>query len=155
MRERKERERKKTHLNSFKNEKQSHQNEPNDVVYASLGTLVTISADEYRAFARGLALLSPTRALWKLSDADLPGNMTVADLGLAANVKALAWVPQNDLLGDGRLAAFVTHGGINSIYEAAYHGVPVAGIPIFGDQPDNVAKAVREFFFYLLLFSLL
>lgn len=69
--------------------------------------------------------------------------MTVADLGLAANVKALAWVPQNDLLGDGRLAGFVTHGGINSIYEAAYHGVPVAGIPIFGDQPDNVAKAVR------------
>ena len=83
--------------------------------------------------------------------------MTVADLRLAANVKALAWVPQNDLLGDGRLAAFVTHGGINSIYEAAYHGVPVAGIPIFGDQPDNVAKAVsserereRVFFFFLL-----
>ena len=86
--------------------------------------------------------------------------MTVADLRLAANVKALAWVPQNDLLGDGRLAAFVTHGGINSIYEAAYHGVPVAGIPIFGDQPDNVAKAVsserereRVFFFFFLFLA--
>lgn len=81
--------------------------------------------------------------------------MTVADLGLADNVRALAWVPQNDLLGDGRLAGFVTHGGINSIYEAAYHGVPVAGVPIFGDQPDNVAKAVsikRELSFHFFLF---
>ena len=117
-----------------------------------MGTLVTISADEYRAFAKGLALLAPTRALWKLSDADLPGTMAVADLDLAENVRALAWVPQNDLLGDGRLAAFVTHGGINSIYEAAYHGVPVAGIPIFGDQPDNVAKAVS---FFGVFFSVL
>ncbi|VTJ88316.1 Hypothetical predicted protein [Marmota monax] len=34
--------------------------------------------------------------------------------------------------------AFITHGGTNGIYEAIYHGIPLVGIPLFGDQPDNV-----------------
>ncbi|XP_029400880.1 uncharacterized protein LOC110330325 [Mus pahari] len=34
--------------------------------------------------------------------------------------------------------AFITHGGTNGIYEAIYHGIPVVGIPLFGDQYDNI-----------------
>jgi len=30
--------------------------------------------------------------------------------------------------------------------QAAYHGVPLVGIPMYGDQPDNVAKAVHRGF---------
>ena len=30
--------------------------------------------------------------------------------------------------------------------QAAYHGVPIVGIPVFGDQPDNVMKAVYRGF---------
>ena len=28
--------------------------------------------------------------------------------------------------------------------QAAFHGVPIVGIPVFGDQPDNVMKAVNR-----------
>ncbi len=32
------------------------------------------------------------------------------------------------------------------IAQAAYHGIPVVGLPVFGDQPDNVMKAVYRGF---------
>lgn len=38
----------------------------------------------------------------------------------------------------------MTHGGTNGLYEAVYHAVPVVGIPLFGDQPDNLARLSRR-----------
>ncbi|XP_054995648.1 UDP-glucuronosyltransferase 2B31-like isoform X2 [Sorex araneus] len=58
---------------------------------------------------------------------------------LGANTRLYKWIPQNDLLGHPKTKAFITHGGTNGIYEAIYHGVPMVGIPLFGDQPDNIA----------------
>lgn len=41
---------------------------------------------------------------------------------------------------------FISHGGLLSIIESVYHGVPIIGVPIFGDQPGNVAFAVSRGF---------
>ncbi|XP_034396654.1 UDP-glucuronosyltransferase 2A1-like [Cyclopterus lumpus] len=57
---------------------------------------------------------------------------------LGANTRIYDWIPQNDLLGHPKTRAFITHGGTNGIYEAIYHGVPMVGIPMFADQPDNM-----------------
>uniref|UniRef100_A0A3Q2V6F6 UDP-glucuronosyltransferase n=1 Tax=Haplochromis burtoni TaxID=8153 RepID=A0A3Q2V6F6_HAPBU len=57
---------------------------------------------------------------------------------LSANTRIYDWIPQNDLLGHPKARAFITHGGTNGIYEAIYHGVPMVGIPMFLDQPDNM-----------------
>ncbi|XP_051972400.1 UDP-glucuronosyltransferase 2A1-like isoform X2 [Xyrauchen texanus] len=58
---------------------------------------------------------------------------------LGGNTRIYDWIPQNDLLGHPKTRAFITHGGTNGIFEAIYHGVPMVGIPLFGDQPDNLA----------------
>lgn len=42
------------------------------------------------------------------------------------------------LSGHPKTRAFITHGGANGIYEAIYHGVPMVGIPLFAEQPDNM-----------------
>uniref|UniRef100_G3RGA9 UDP glucuronosyltransferase family 2 member A1 complex locus n=1 Tax=Gorilla gorilla gorilla TaxID=9595 RepID=G3RGA9_GORGO len=58
---------------------------------------------------------------------------------LGNNTQLYDWIPQNDLLGHPKTKAFITHGGTNGIYEAIYHGVPMVGVPMFADQPDNIA----------------
>ncbi|XP_047575407.1 UDP-glucuronosyltransferase 2A1 isoform X5 [Lutra lutra] len=58
---------------------------------------------------------------------------------LGHNTRLYDWIPQNDLLGHPKTKAFITHGGTNGIYEAIYHGIPMVGLPMFADQPDNIA----------------
>ena len=60
---------------------------------------------------------------------------------LSSNIKVVDWLPQNDLLGHKDIKAFVTHVGHNSLYESAYHGVPVVAVPLFADQFANAKKA--------------
>ena len=69
-------------------------------------------------------------------------NMTTASLS-APNIKFISFAPQNDVLGHPAVKAFVTHAGSNSIYEAAYHGMPVVCIPLIADQADNAARVSK------------
>lgn len=39
---------------------------------------------------------------------------------------------------------FITHGGVLSTIEALHRGVPVVGIPVFGDQRLNMVNAVNR-----------
>lgn len=44
-------------------------------------------------------------------------------------------------LGHPKIKAFVTHGGLLSMFETVYHGVPIITIPVFCDHDANAAKA--------------
>ena len=59
------------------------------------------------------------------------------------NIKAVDWIPQNDILGHTKTRLFLSHVGHNSMYEAAYHGVPVVGFPMWTDQPENARQITR------------
>ncbi|KAJ7354802.1 UDP-glucuronosyltransferase 1-1 [Desmophyllum pertusum] len=63
---------------------------------------------------------------------------------LSPHIKIVEWLPQNDLLAHKDIKAFVSHVGHNSVYESAYHGVPVVAVPIYADQFPN-AKRVEHF----------
>ena len=59
--------------------------------------------------------------------------------GAPRNVRFMSFIPQNDLLAHRNLKLFITHCGINSLIEAAYHAVPVLGFPFDIDQHNNAA----------------
>ncbi|KAL7630352.1 UNVERIFIED_CONTAM: hypothetical protein RMT77_019499 [Armadillidium vulgare] len=63
---------------------------------------------------------------------------------LPPNVKLVSWLPQQDILAHRNIRLFITHAGLFSLQEATYFGVPVLGMPVFGDQMSNIAQAELE-----------
>ncbi|XP_070574240.1 UDP-glucuronosyltransferase 2C1-like [Ptychodera flava] len=63
---------------------------------------------------------------------------------LGNNTKLTEWMPQNDLLGHPKTKAFIGHGGMNGVYQAIFHGVPMVGIPLYGDHYDNFARLTSK-----------
>ncbi|CAL8089902.1 unnamed protein product [Orchesella dallaii] len=73
------------------------------------------------------------QVLWKWETETMPD--------LPKNVKLSKWLPQQDLLGHKDIKMFITHCGGGSTEEAIYHGTPLLGLPMFGDQPLNAKLA--------------
>lgn len=48
------------------------------------------------------------------------------------------------IAGHHKIRAFVTHGGLLSMFETVYHAVPVVTMPVFCDHDANSAKAVID-----------
>ncbi|XP_034398427.1 UDP-glucuronosyltransferase 2C1-like isoform X2 [Cyclopterus lumpus] len=99
------------------------------VIIMTLGSLVgklpeDITEDIAAAFAQ-----LPQKVIWR--------HKGKRPSGLGNNTLLLDWLPQNDLLGHPKTRVFVAHGGTNGIQEAIYHGVPLVGLPLMFDQPDN------------------
>ncbi|XP_062963292.1 UDP-glucuronosyltransferase 2B4-like isoform X5 [Cynocephalus volans] len=106
------------------------------VVVFTLGSMVSnMSEERANAFASALAQI-PQKVIWRF-DGKKPDT-------LGANTRLYKWIPQNDLLGHPKTKAFITHGGGNGVYEAIYHGVPMVGMPLFADQPDNIARMMAK-----------
>ncbi|CAI9730301.1 UDP-glucuronosyltransferase 2A1-like [Octopus vulgaris] len=60
------------------------------------------------------------------------------------NIYISDWVPQNDLLGHPKTKLFVTHCGNSGQFEALFHGVPMLGMPLFGDQHYNSRRMTEK-----------
>ncbi|XVV39120.1 macrolide family glycosyltransferase [Streptomyces sp. CA-100214] len=105
------------------------------VLYASLGTVFNADPRLLRTFAAALSPLAGTVVV-------STGQTDPAALGaLPDNVLARRSVPQLEVLD--RAALFITHGGMNSVNEAMFAGVPLLVVPQGADQP-MVARRVVE-----------
>ncbi|XP_026236438.1 UDP-glucuronosyltransferase 2B15-like isoform X2 [Urocitellus parryii] len=103
----------------------------NGIVVFSLGSMVSNMPEEKANIIAFALAQIPQKVIWRF-------NGKKPDK-LGPNTQIYEWIPQNDLLGHPKTKAFITHGGANGIYEAIYHGIPMVGIPLFGDQADNIA----------------
>ncbi|GIE95036.1 macrolide family glycosyltransferase [Paractinoplanes rishiriensis] len=102
------------------------------VLYASLGTVFNAGPRLLTTLATALAPLGGTVVV-------ATGRTDPAALGpLPDNVLARRSVPQPEVLA--RAALFVTHGGMNSVNEALYAGVPMLVVPQGAEQPLVAAR---------------
>ncbi|XP_072014712.1 UDP-glucuronosyltransferase 2A2-like isoform X4 [Amphiura filiformis] len=106
------------------------------VVLFSMGSYATGIDEDIAALFAGAFAQLPQKVIWKLNGK--PSST------LTANVKVVDWIPQNDLLAHPQIKVFVYHCGLNGIWEAVYHGVPMVAIPLFGDQFDNAQRLVSR-----------
>lgn len=108
------------------------------VILFSMGSMLQASNFEPKqrnAFISAFSKLKQ-KVIWRynLPDTDqLPKNILTSQ-----------WLPQKEILAHPNIKVFITHGGMLGTTESAYHGVPLIGIPIFGDQPLNIARAVNR-----------
>jgi len=133
------------------------------LVFVSLGTVATSGHfwnDTFGAFARSNGLADVIgrefcQHVWRVcyealgSDDRILVVMSVGSMPDA--LEGLPAAPDNFILRDAvpqlellpRCSAFVTHGGANSMHEALSFGVPLAVVPMFGDQPINADTVAR------------
>ena len=71
-----------------------------------------------------------------------PDNIEAARKKASPSLYLVSWLPQNDMLGQKKTVAFVTHCGNNGQYESVYHGVPMVRVPIFAEQFQNAFRMV-------------
>jgi MGT family glycosyltransferase len=106
------------------------------VLYISLGTIFNKHPDFFRLCFQAFG--------------DQPCTVVVAH-GTSIDKAALGPVPQNFLLAShvrqlellAHTSVFVTHGGMNSVMESLYHGVPMVVIPPMMEQAMT-AQQVQE-----------
>lgn len=106
------------------------------LIYISLGTLNNTEAAFFKtcidAFAdwEAAVLISTGKRLSPDSFGPLPANITIQ-----------TWVPQTHILQ--RAALFVTHGGLNSLHDGLYCGVPLLLVPQQFEQTSNASRVVE------------
>lgn len=114
----------------------------NGVILVSFGTAYDTSLMEIK---QKQSIISTFRDfpdyhfLFKISEND---NETIKLVAGMDNIKLTKWTPQPEILAHSRIRGFVTHGGANSVLEAAMNGVPMVVVPLFFDQFRN-AKMVE------------
>jgi len=105
------------------------------VILMTFGTLASsLPVHMVEKFSSAFRLLEDAsyRVIWRLNNrekVELPDNVMISQ-----------WLPQNDILAHPNVKLFITHSGNNGQYEAVYHGVPMIGFSLHGDQLYNARR---------------
>jgi len=112
------------------------------ILYCSLGSQTYLGGKEKAAvFLRTVAAAAAQRPDWQLVLAT-GGLVEPADLPLPADAIALPWIPQLPMLE--RAAVMITHGGLGTVKECIFRGVPMVVCAVARDQPLNAQRVVHH-----------
>ncbi|CAG9856118.1 unnamed protein product [Phyllotreta striolata] len=107
------------------------------VIYFSLGSNVkaNLLTESFKKAITGAFAEIPYKVLLKMDDVLVDAS---------ENVLVRKWMPQQDILRHKNVKLFITQGGLQSLQESVVNGIPLIGIPFFGDQITNVNKMVKK-----------
>lgn len=112
------------------------------IVYASLGTLHNVHTEgkSVQFFEKLLSIFEAKNDYYLILSVGKELKSTLKTL--EKHIKILETVPQRGLLKE--VDVFITHGGLNSVLESAYAGVPMLLVPLNSkwDQNGNAARVV-------------
>ncbi|GMT37314.1 hypothetical protein PFISCL1PPCAC_28611, partial [Pristionchus fissidentatus] len=122
-------------LDEYWNEVLSRRSKTILLSFGSVAKSVYLPEDVKMSILSTVARFPDVTFIWKFEE---PENaFAKAALASLPNLVLSAWMPQNDLLNDDRITAFITHGGMGSTQETALRGKPGIFVPICGDNARN------------------
>lgn len=106
------------------------------LIYISLGTVSNQNRAFFQTCISGLADM-PYLVLISTG-----GRLAPEEFGtVPENITVRSWVPQSQILC--RAALFVTHGGLNSIHDGFYYGLPMLLVPQQTEQTFNAMRVME------------
>ncbi|CEF59963.1 UDP-glucuronosyl/UDP-glucosyltransferase family-containing protein [Strongyloides ratti] len=108
------------------------------VSFGSQAIIKGIKSELFKPLYNVLSKLTTYRIYWRLGP-------EYEELGIEmdkvpSHINITTFIPQNDLLAQKKTKLFITNGGISSIMESIFHGVPMIGIPLYGVNRQNLYK---------------
>ncbi|XP_045163477.2 UDP-glycosyltransferase UGT4-like [Mercenaria mercenaria] len=108
-----------------------------EIVYLSLGSIVSFDSIDESIQKAITGIFADTKYRFLLRSSTFKSDQR--------NVRTCVWCPQQDILGHPKAVLFVSHGGLRSIEETLYHGVPILIMPFFSaDGLSNSRRAERQ-----------
>ncbi|GMS84953.1 hypothetical protein PENTCL1PPCAC_7128, partial [Pristionchus entomophagus] len=111
------------------------------VSFGSIARSTVMPLDAKRGILKAMSSFPDITFIWKYETPE--DDFALSEVSKVKNVVLTKWMPQNDLLNDKRVVAFISHAGGGSVMEVARAAVPTIFVPLFAEQPRNAAAVAR------------
>ncbi|WOL01227.1 7-deoxyloganetin glucosyltransferase-like [Canna indica] len=121
--------------------------EPGSILYVNFGSITVLTSEQLLEFAWGLAN-SGYEFLWGIRPDLVIGEGALLPEELSSKINGrsflTSWCPQDQVLSNAAIGAFLTHCGWNSTTESICAGIPMICWPFFADQQTNCKYVCSE-----------
>ncbi|MFK8104810.1 MAG: glycosyltransferase [Saprospiraceae bacterium] len=112
------------------------------IIFASAGSQVNAYPERANRFFNTVIACMKDEAFADVSLILSAGSHAANYTDLPDNMAMFSWVPQVSLLQ--KVSVALIHGGMGTIKECIYYGVPTLVIPMGRDQPDTARRVVEN-----------